>query len=114
MRRRKVGSERNRILILDAVEFIRRFLNHVLPSGFMKIRYFGFLGSSSKITLEQVHLSIQLASAFELKPPTTTRKTTPVPACRNCGGTLQFVCVIQPLLSRNLHRTGPPRAPSLE
>ena len=80
----------------------------------MKIRYFGFLGSSSKITLEQVHLSIQLASGFELKPPTPTRKTTPAPACRDCGGTLQFVCVIQPLLSRNLHRTGPPRAPSLE
>ena len=76
MRRRKVGSQRNRIMIVDAVEFMRRFLNHVLPSGFMKIRYFGFLGSSSKITLEQVHLSIQLASAFELKPPTTTRKTT--------------------------------------
>ena len=114
MRRRKVGSQRNRILRLDAVEFMRRFLTHVLPSGFTKIRYFGFLGSSSKITLDQAHLSIQLASAFDLKPPTTTRKTTPVPACRDCGGTLQFVCVIRPWISRNLHRTGPPRAPSLE
>ena len=113
VRWRKVGSQRNRMMILDAVEFIRRFLNHVLPSGFMKIRYFGFLGSSSKITLDQAHLSIQLASAFELKPPTTTRKTTPVPACRDCGGTLQFVCVIRPWISRNLHHTGPPREPNL-
>lgn len=76
VRWKKVGSQRNRMMILDAVEFIRRFLNHVLPSGFMKIRYFGFLGSSAKITLEQVHLSIQLASRFELKPPTSKRKTT--------------------------------------
>ena len=28
---------------LDANEFIRRFLQHVLPSGFYKIRYFGFM-----------------------------------------------------------------------
>ena len=114
VRWKKVGSQRNRLMILDAVEFMRRFLTHVLPSGFMKIRYFGFLGSSAKITLEQVHLSIQLASRFELKPPTTTRKTTPVPACRDCGGTLQFVCVIRPCNSTDMRRTGPPRAPSLE
>ncbi|MGM0452486.1 MAG: transposase [Thermodesulfobacteriota bacterium] len=30
-------------MILDAVEFIRRFLLHVLPDGFVKIRYYGFL-----------------------------------------------------------------------
>ena len=28
---------------LDGVEFLRRFLMHVLPSGFMRIRHFGFL-----------------------------------------------------------------------
>jgi len=30
---------------LAAIEFIRRFLMHVLPSGFMKIRYYGFLAN---------------------------------------------------------------------
>ena len=30
-------------MTLDAVEFIRRFLLHILPSGFVKIRHFGFL-----------------------------------------------------------------------
>jgi predicted Zn-ribbon and HTH transcriptional regulator len=33
---------------LDADEFIRRFLLHVLPKGFMKIRYFGFLSHRNK------------------------------------------------------------------
>ncbi len=33
---------------LPADEFIRRFLLHVLPDGFMKIRYFGFLSNKSK------------------------------------------------------------------
>jgi hypothetical protein len=32
-------------MTLDADEFIRRFLIHVLPSGFQRIRYFGFLGN---------------------------------------------------------------------
>jgi len=43
--------ERNnqiRIMTLDAHEFIRRFLLHVLPMGFMKIRYFGFLSHKNK------------------------------------------------------------------
>jgi hypothetical protein len=35
-------------MILDADEFIRRFLLHVLPEGFMKIRYFGFLANTNK------------------------------------------------------------------
>jgi hypothetical protein len=32
-----------RTITLDKMEFIRRFLQHVLPSGFCKIRYFGFM-----------------------------------------------------------------------
>jgi hypothetical protein len=35
-------------MTLDAVEFIRRFLLHVLPSGFMKIRHFGFLANRNR------------------------------------------------------------------
>lgn len=38
---------------LDAVEFIRRFLLHVLPSGFVKIRHFGFLSNRNRKTIIQ-------------------------------------------------------------
>ncbi len=34
--------------MLDAHEFIRRFLLHVLPKGLIKIRYFGFLSHTNK------------------------------------------------------------------
>jgi Putative transposase/Transposase zinc-binding domain len=34
-----------KVMALDAVEFIRRFLQHVLPSGFVRIRHFGFLAN---------------------------------------------------------------------
>jgi hypothetical protein len=35
-------------MTLDAVEFLRRFLLHVLPTGFVKIRYYGFLANRSR------------------------------------------------------------------
>jgi hypothetical protein len=38
---------------LEAVEFIRRFLLHVLPSGFVKIRHFGFLSNRNRNKMVQ-------------------------------------------------------------
>jgi hypothetical protein len=38
-------DSRNKLMRLDAHEFIRRFLLHVLPSGFQRIRHFGFLAN---------------------------------------------------------------------
>src|ERR1035438_6648786 len=38
---------------LDAVEFIRRFLLHVLPGGFVKIRHFGFLSNRNRQAMVQ-------------------------------------------------------------
>ena len=46
-RDRKDG-DRKKALTLDAQEFIRRFLLHVLPDGFMRIRHFGFLANRAK------------------------------------------------------------------
>jgi hypothetical protein len=46
--RDRKDRDRKKTLILDAQEFIRRFLLHVLPEGFMRIRHFGFLANRSK------------------------------------------------------------------
>ncbi|HTF02326.1 MAG TPA: IS91 family transposase [Bradyrhizobium sp.] len=43
------GLERyNKVMTLDTHEFIRRFLMHVLPPGFHRIRYYGFLTSQTR------------------------------------------------------------------
>jgi len=42
---KKQKSDKWRTMTLDVMEFIRRFLQHVLPSGFMKVRYYGFMGN---------------------------------------------------------------------
>ena len=45
----KDGSKQ-KVMTVSAEEFIRRFLMHILPSGFMKIRHYGFLGNRNKLS----------------------------------------------------------------
>jgi len=42
------SGSRIKTMILEAVEFTRRFLLHVLPSGFVHIRHFGFLANRNR------------------------------------------------------------------
>jgi hypothetical protein len=55
---RRNGSERYRTMTLEAGEFIRRFLLHVLPKGFHRIRHYGLLASA--------HAKANIARAREL------------------------------------------------
>ena len=42
------SGNKKRIMTLDAVEFLRRFLLHVLPRGFMRIRHYGILANTNR------------------------------------------------------------------
>ena len=57
---RRVGSNRPRKMTLDAMEFLRRFLQHVLPAGFQKVRHYGFLSPNSGTSLEAVRWLVTL------------------------------------------------------
>ena len=57
---RKSGSNRWRRMTLDPSEFLRRFLQHVLPAGFQKVRHYGFLSPNSRVSLEVVRWLIAL------------------------------------------------------
>jgi hypothetical protein len=57
------NGNRKRTMTLDAVEFIRRFLLHVLPSGFMHIRHYGFL--ANRIRSERLARCRQLLSRVQ-------------------------------------------------
>jgi hypothetical protein len=59
-------NNRTKAMTLDAIEFIRRFLLHILPSGFVKIRHFGFLANrnrSVRLDLCRKHLAAALVPA---------------------------------------------------
>jgi len=63
---------KTKIMVLHAVEFIRRFLLHVLPKRFVKIRYYGLLGfknRTEKITLCRTLLGVTEDVCHEKKVP---------------------------------------------
>jgi hypothetical protein len=62
-------NNRSSVMKLDAVEFIRRFLLHVLPSGFVKIRHFGLLANRNRrqaLALCRLHLRATAADPGSL------------------------------------------------
>ena len=62
-----------RTMSLDGVEFVRRFLMHVLPKGFVRIRHYGFLANRArkrKLPLARSLISAQLAPSTSPQDPT--------------------------------------------
>ena len=84
-------------MTLDAAEFIRRFLLHVLPSGFRRIRHYGlFAGTVRAHNIERVRLLLAAPerSPAETDPDFEDRDTggpSPVRRCPCCGGRMIIV-----------------------
>lgn len=95
-RYRKSGSRRFRTMTVDAMEFIRRFLHHVLPSGFMKVRYYGFMSPNSSVPLEKIRALIELSFAFEIEPVELEIPKPEPLYCPICGGVLKYLYSILP------------------
>jgi hypothetical protein len=104
---RRDGGQRQRVMTLATDEFIRRFLLHVLPRGFHRIRHYGLLASSAR--------KASLARARELlavSPPpddddVPDQPSDVRPPCPCCGGQM-FVVEI---FARWSQPRAPPRAP---
>jgi len=61
--RDSADGNQQKLMTLAAVDFIHRFLLHVLPSGFVKIRHFGFLANRNR------RQALQLCRSFLPAPP---------------------------------------------
>jgi hypothetical protein len=89
---RKVGSKRRRQMTLDAREFLRRYLQHVLPSGFAKVRHYGSLSAASGVSLDLVRWLIALWSGLTYVLRSAREEVaagpTGEPRCPECGGRL--------------------------
>ena len=81
------GSKQRR-MTLTAEEFLRRFLLHTLPRGFIRIRFFGFLANRRRAAL--LPLCQQLLDANPRSrsptPPATSAGSPPLWICPHCGG----------------------------
>jgi hypothetical protein len=103
-RYRKSHSNRLRTLVLDVMEFIRRFLQHVLPTGFMKVRYYGFMSPSCAVSLDRIRTLIELSYGFNVPFPNVDLEPWQPITCPACGGTLRLRSVLLP--PRVLVRSG--------
>ncbi|MDP2786156.1 MAG: IS91 family transposase [Sulfurimicrobium sp.] len=74
---------RKKRMTLPVFEFMRRFLQHVLPSGFHKVRYYGFLSPGSRKKLLRVRMFLYQSSKYPV--PATEEKKKSILACKNCG-----------------------------
>ena len=81
---------KTKIVTLEVLEFIRRFLQHVLPHNFMKVRYYGFLAAASKKRLSKMRQLLHINSNSECKREGNP-KTTKALSCPVCGSSLQWI-----------------------
>ncbi len=88
-------------MTVGAFEFIRRFLQHVLPSRFQKVRHYGFLSPNSRHSIEAVRwlvtsyygsIYVLLANLPQQAPDE------PRIRCAECGGPMRVLMLRPPAL----------------
>ena len=96
---RKSGTSHWRKMTLDASEFIRRFLQHVLPRGLQKVRHYGFLSPNSADSLESIQWLVTLYYdlAYVLLGFSIDVGLDPPPlACPDCGQMMILIAYVPP------------------
>jgi len=86
-------KNRKRVMTLPINEFLRRFLLHVLPPGFVRIRHFGFLAHRHRADLLPLCFQL-LAEAGRAPAETTSQKSVGIPSlwtCPQCGGPMLLI-----------------------
>jgi len=96
---------RHKVMMLNGEELIRRFLLHILPTGFMRIRHYGFLANRGRRQkLAQIRQSLQSQTEQAMVNPVSAKHQTSVvahieqePLCPRCkAGHLIFIGEIAP------------------
>ena len=90
------GRDRLKTMTLDAGEFIRRFLLHVLPSGFHRIRHYGLFGGT--VRADNIERARQALAASDDAPQRSRAEADseaedvpPARRCPCCGGRMIIV-----------------------
>ncbi|MGF6604624.1 hypothetical protein P3T23_009380 [Paraburkholderia sp. GAS448] len=104
---RATGRTRYKTMTLDAQEFMRRFLLHVLPGGFHRIRHYGLLANPVRqANLAKVRELLHVLPAPRTQPDNTDPAGCPAFICRHCGAPMIVIDVLE--------RSAPIRAPPVQ
>ncbi|BCG02434.1 IS91 family transposase (plasmid) [Paraburkholderia sp. PGU19] len=103
---RAKGRTRYKTMTLETGEFMRRFLLHVLPGGFHRIRHYGLLANPvRRASLAKVRELLHVAPEISPSPDDHVTETRPVFICRHCGAPMIVIDI--------LARSAPIRAPPI-
>ena len=94
------ATDQLKLCTLSAEEFIRRFLQHVLPPRFSKVRYFGLLSPSNRHLLAQAR---ELLVSHQSLNRSIDTPAAPAPdrlRCPNCGAHLRLSQSLKPIRTR--------------
>ena len=95
-----------KVMSLSLDEFLRRFLLHLLPKGFVRIRHFGFLANRRRATLLPLCRQALAVVQPQTQPEASTAKETrPLWLCPKCGAPM---VVIERLTAAQLQLRSPP------
>lgn len=101
---REKGRTRYKAMTLDTGEFMRRFLLHVLPVGFHRIRHYGLLSNPvRRANLRKIRTLLGVTPELRPTPHDTVIVDRPTFICRHCGAPMLVIDI--------LPRTVPIRAP---
>jgi hypothetical protein len=81
-------------MTVEGSEFVRRFLQHVLPAGFQKVRHYGFLSPNAKVSIDLVRWLIALSrglifALWGYQAPQAAPR--PQPRCPMCGQSMRVL-----------------------
>ena len=95
---RAKGKTRHKTMTLTSDEFIRRFLLHVLPGGFHRIRHYGlFANSGCRDNLAQMRELLKVAPAQEPKDVMAdgpVKEVQPIFVCPFCGAAMIIIEIL--------------------
>ena len=107
---RDKGSTRHKTMTLTPEEFMRRFLLHVLPGGFHRIRHFGLIannGRREKLALARELLHVEPTAVAEVKLDVVSADSArPSFVCAHCGAQM---IILQTFVRGQSIRAPPPR-----
>ena len=83
-------SRKEQITKLSGEEFLRRFLQHVLPRGLMRVRHFGWLSPAARARYAHMRHLLRAGEAV-LKCPDKVEI-----CCPGCGGLMKFLHALRP------------------
>ena len=107
-RYRDSGDRRPRSCTLAPPEFLRRFLQHVLPKGFVKIRYFGLHHPARRRDLSLARAALCLRAGRQV-PAAPSEPTAPPPClCPRCRTPMRRTQRLHPQAARHPFARGPP------